>query len=487
MSALSHDFRIDWSNNGVYTGTGEDVTTRVLSDSQGISVKYGRDQIRSQSPVAPGDMSFTLMNESKDYSPENGSSPIAGNALPGRPVKYEITHSSTTYTMFRGHLDQFDVVAREQEVQCSALDGLAKFRGVELSTPMYQGISTGEAIGYILDEIGWPAGGSNRDLDTGATQIEWWWEEGTDAFTALDKVLNSEGIPALVYIGADGKFVFRDRHHRIMDAASKTSQATFRDATTEPIFSEITYDHGWHEVINDVSIAVEERRAGSLADVWTSENQHALGASESRSFHVQTDEPFINAVTPVSGTDYDLVSGSVTVSINRTSGQSVQFTMTGGGSGGRIDNLKLRAQPVPVVRSYQVRDSDSTSITKYGKRSYTQDAPWATKHDAVALANVILLHRAERLPIVTITMNGGDNDTCMTQQLARDLSDRITIIETQTALNDEFYIEQIQHTIADGGNKVVTVFGCEKVPSGLPSSPFILGTSTLNGSALLVD
>jgi hypothetical protein len=89
-------------------------------------------------------------------------------------------------------------------------------------------------------------------------------------------------------------------------------------------------------------------------------------------------------------------------------------------------------------------------------------------NDAEAIADVILGQRAERLPIVTIRLFG--NDTRLTQQLTRDLSDRITIIDADTGLNDEFYIEQIDHVISSS-QQHETVFGCEKVPSTV-GTPF---------------
>ena len=58
-----------------------------------------------------------------------------------------------------------------------------------------------------------------------------------------------------------------------------------------------------------------------------------LGVSEVLTFTASASDPFINAVTPVSGTDYTLLSGAVTPTLSRTSGASTTITLTAGGGG----------------------------------------------------------------------------------------------------------------------------------------------------------
>ena len=76
----------------------------------------------------------------------------------------------------------------------------------------------------VLDAVGWTG---PRDLDLGATFVHWWWLEEVDAFTAVTDLVSSEGPPSIAYVGPDGTFIFRDRHHRLLRAASLTPQATF--------------------------------------------------------------------------------------------------------------------------------------------------------------------------------------------------------------------------------------------------------------------
>lgn len=464
----------------VVTVTGDDVGQRRL-DRTALTVAYGRDAARALSPTSPGQAGFELDNTSRDYSPENTSSPLTGRVLPARPVKIEALHLGTTYVLFRGWTDDFNVQPGpgQRSAQITCIDGLAQLATVTIDTPLYQSVRTGDAIGIILDAAGWS--GSLRDLDAGATIIPFYWEEGIDAWAAIQRIVQAEGMPAFVSIDSTtGNFMFRDRFHRITRTASTTSQATFRDAGSDPRFSwPLNYDHGWKDIVNTIRIDVDERKIDLLrSDVWTSETIHNLAASEQLDLNISTSDPFYDARTPIEDADYILESGTVTVSLSKTSGQSTIMSFVAGGSGARVTNVKLNALNVPVVRSRVVMKTDATSISQYGSRAPEDfSTPWLSWEDARAVAQVMLNYRAQRLPVVTIRLTGG-NDTIMTQQLARDLSDRVTLIDAETGLNAAFHIDRIEHTITGAGSQMhETTFACEKALPGAAPNVFRFDTA----------
>lgn len=484
--AATYSYTVDWNNDGDFADTGEDITRRVI---EAVTIVLGRDQARAFSPAQPATMDITVNNRSGDYSPENGSSPLAGNLKPGRAIRAQAT-LGTTYGLFYGFTDEFNVLPdrNDRKVQFSCRDAMSRLQDYTISTGLSAGIRTGAAIGAILDAIGWTGG---RDLDAGATVIPFWWAEQEDAGTALQKVIASEGSPAAVYIDpGTGAFTFRDRHHRLTRSTSTSSQATFRASGTEPLFSEpVTYEAGWRDVINDVTIQVQERQPNAAPTaVWQSDETIFLGASASTTLFVQGSDPFKDAIAPVQDTDYTVRAGSVSsVTLSRTSGQSTIITVTAGGSGATITGLVLRATAIPVIRTVKVTASDSTSITDYGSRGLPDDLQpvWANRWDAQALASLYVLQRKQRLPILSIQVRGAANTTRLTQCLSRALSDRVTVTGAVDGLSGDFFIERIQHDIdgSQGGRVHTTTFGLEKAPSS-PSSAFVLGTSTL-GSGLL--
>lgn len=477
--AADYEFAVDWDADGAFTGTGEDVTDRVLERSS-VTIRYGRDQARRLSPMAPGEMRIELNNVSRDYSPENSGSPLAGLVLPGREVRAQAVLNATTYGLFRGNLDDYDVLPnrRDRSVPLTCVDGLARLRGVDVSTGLHGGLRTGEAIELLLDAVGWPA--DARDLDTGATTIPWWWLTDTDAYTALQELVDSEGPGALCAADADGNIVFRDRHHRLIRSASTTVQATWVDSGTEPVFSDLSYDHGWRDIINSVTLPVAVRQLGSaLSTVWSQDGQITLADGETVQLVAQASSPFSGAVTPVSGTDITVVSGTVTAGLSRTSGQVTTVSLTASGGPAIVSAVQLRAYALATVSTVQITAEDSTSISRYGRRSLPsgRQPVWAGVHDARAIADIILSQRAARLPTVTVTIVGG-SDTQLAEQLGRDLSDRVHITDAETGLDADFFVEQIEHVIGAAGLFHTTRFGCEMVPTPA-SNPF---TFDLSGS-----
>jgi hypothetical protein len=454
---------VDWDNDGGFTDSYDDVTARTLERS-GISFRYGRDQARALSPISPGEAGLELDNSSRDYSPDNLASPLYGKNLPARPVRIQASLEGTTYVLFRGHIDEYTLepgVTELSTVDVGALDPLAMLKDAAVSTQLYQGIRTGTAIGHILDAIDWPA--ADRDLDPGAALIRWWWEEGTDAWEALQKLVASEGPGAFVHADTDGKIVFRDRHHRLTRAASTTAQTTFT-ATAEPKFTRegFSYDHGWRDIVNRITFKVDERDPGAeLETVWESADVRSIAASSTNTIDVETDDPVINPTV-----SYTTLTGSVSAAIVQSSGQKLSLELTAGGSAAAVSNLVVSAQPVTVQRTYQVTVEDAASIAKYGQRTLPSglEAPWAGVHDAGAIADLIVGQRAERLPIVTIRLKSGTtvSSTRLVQQLSRDLSDRVHVREDETQVDHDFFIEQIKHDVPQAGLVLETVFGLER-------------------------
>jgi len=458
-----------WLDDPTIQIYGEDVSARVL-DPPGFSTRYGRDRDRALSPMAAGEAAFQLDNRSRDYSPDNSSSPLVGKVKPGREVQRKATMSGLDYGMFLGHIDEFDVLPgiENQLAQISCLDPLARLRGIRISTPMYHGIRTGEAINIILDAAEWPAG--KRDIDIGVSYLPWFWLFDAVAYDVLQQVVDSEGPPALATVDAEGNVVFRDRHHRLLRAASTTVQATFRDAGFEPMFSDpAVYDHGLRDIVNTVSFNVPLRKPAPHPTVmWSNSTHLRITDGEIRGIRVSSSKPFVDAITPVAGTDYKLLSGSVNVWLSADSGQLLTVFIQAVGGTALVDDLQLRAFELVTDATVQVFDFDAGSRKEHGRRYWPspRDPVWASLPDVDAIADIILGHYVDRLPAIVITLrsvhHSSGTDVRLLQQLSRDLSDRVHIVEAQTGLDDDCFIETIGHSVGDLEH--ATVFGCEKAP-----------------------
>ena len=369
-----------------------------------------------------------------------------------------------------GHMDEYGVrpAKGERKVEITAQDALAKLKEARVTTDLYQIIRTGDAVTAVLDAIGWPGG--LRDIDKGATIMRWWVVDGDDAYTALTEIMAAEGSPSLITVDSSGNIVFRDRHHRLLLTASTTSQATFRDTGSEPLLSApLEYDQGWSDVVNDVSFDVDERNPESeLGTIWSSELSYFVPNGTTYTIIASASDPFYSLVTPVSGTDYQLRSGSVVVSISRTQGLSTIISIVATGDS-VIDGLQVRGYAVPISRVVRATASDSTSITAYGRKSGPENAGAASLEDAKAIAALAVAYRKDPLPIVTFDVIGGPDSSLATrlaQNLTRDLSDRITIVEAELGINRAFFVENLTHRVREAGLIHTTSYGCEAVPTG---------------------
>lgn len=491
-------FYIDWASNGEFSGPGENVTSRVLA-AAGLSVSYGRDQARALSPPKPGTAAFTLSNVSRDYSPDNTASPLTGRIAPGKPVLITVTQNGVTSNLYQGFLDDFTIGPNRdtRNLTVTCLDVLARFQQVTLSTELHFTVRTGAAIGLILDEIGWPA--AARDIDSGASTFRWWWEDGTDGLTALAKVLAAEGPPALYFMSADGKFTFRDRHHRFLDTPSLTSQVTFSngsladDATHATYSQPSEYDFGWRDIVNTVNVTCDERspQPGPPVFVWQDSAgpnagdgtdsiraTYAVPANSAIQVSARASDPFTSAVFTTS--NYLLLSGTVTTSLSRTSGQSAVISITDTSGGGSVvANLSITGVPVTVASSRPVTAQDTASAAAYGIRGLPSgiDLTQVAAEDAAAVAAIYLARYAQRRPIITIPVASASSYR-LTQQTTRDLSDRVTITDTETGFTGDCHIEQITHNTSASGRVLFTTFGCEQAP-GSAATPFTFNDASL--------
>jgi len=456
-------------------GPGEDVTSDILSD--GVTIEYGRDQSRQLSPPKIGNSSFSLDNTARVYSPENATSPLAGDLDPARPMAGAVLFNGTVYPMGTGRIDDYDLHAdyTNRTVSFTFMDGLKSLDGVTLSTEVVRSQRTGDLINYILDQAGWTG---PRDIDPGATIVPYWWAEGVSAFSAVQDLVKSEGPPSIAYVSLDGTFVFRDRHHRLLRTQSVTAQAVFAQpelgecappAVTGLSFTPpFDYQHGWRDIVNSVTFTVTDRNPDAvLTAVWTSDDSVTLAIGETYSIEISASDPFVNAVAPVLGTDFTKTGlGTVQATISRTSGQTTTVMLLAVGGSVTVTGLQLRAQAIPVVRTTKVSRQDTGSISQHGERAYPDTAPWANVADSYAIAGTLLVHYSQRRPTIQLRVVAADGEHYR-QILSRMISDRIHIVNGELGLDDDFFIEQVSHRI-DRLNKPgqppvhSVVFGCEK-------------------------
>ena len=96
---------VDWSGDGDFADTGEDITARTLEVEYTRGADYASQLVGK---AVAGTLVAKLNNTSGDYSTFNTSSPLAGNLVPGRKVKLTGTDGTPTRTLWSGFLDSIE-------------------------------------------------------------------------------------------------------------------------------------------------------------------------------------------------------------------------------------------------------------------------------------------------------------------------------------------------------------------------------------------
>lgn len=475
-------------------GAYEDISCYVIGDRGAIDWRYGRDQARSLASISPGEVTLELDNESQIFSPDNPGSVLAGYLAPGKPVLIRATYNNQTVNLFHGFVDNYELHPNEgdRSVMMSAMDVLQYLSNAQISTNLYPSIQTGEAIEIILDKVNWPK--NKRSIDQGASTIRWWWLEDSNGLEAVQNLVEAEGMPSIAYVDAFGNFVFRSRHHRLLKTASKSIQAYIRSCAEfdEPNFSSpITYDIGWKDIINQINVEVDELMPQPLDVVWSQEEDWiTILPGDTYTANIKADNAFMNAVIPsVANKDIVLKEGTGSISsVNLTSesGQSATLTITAGVDTVVIKKLQLRANPIRSAQKKKVLQEDSTSVATYGPQTEGAGSfKLVNVNDMESIAQVILGQRSERLAVVHIRLNNG-HPIRISHILNRRLSDRIHIEEMlQTFMDDDYFIEVLEHSLDRVGTSHVMTIGCEKARDQLvveeEESPFPIFTFDVAG------
>lgn len=383
-----------------------------------------------------------------------GSTPAASNLFYADSMSAMLVPNDAdkTYLLIHHVLDDVSVDSQAvaRTFSGSTLDPAGRPGAVSLSTPVLRSYRTGDLINHILDAMGWTGG---RAIDPGATVVPFWWEEGTGPAEAIDKLVKSEGPPAIAYVEGT-TFVFRDRHHRIRSTASNTSQGTFSyvwppaaRTTTEYKVEKgsFEYDHGLKSVVNSATFSVDVRAVQSPQEIWYTEDAIAMAAGEVRTFFAEPSDPAVSVNAP-SGSDIEVASGVFSATIDRSSGKRFVITLTCSTTGS-INRLSLRGQPITVVRTVQATASDQASINKFGGAStWPDDAPWCNQYDAQAIADRIVAIYADNRPRISFTIVNF-NDRYLSEILSLRIGDRITARNDVIGLLRDFNVERLEHQI----------------------------------------
>lgn len=302
--------------------TWTDVTSSVL---EGSGVSMNRGSTRNQGPYfryEAGSCQFTLLNRNGNWDPTNTAGPYASGGVtqlkPGLPVRVSATYGGSTFVLFVGRVDSWQVDYSEagthSTAQVTASDPIAYLVAANPLESGEQGTgeNAGARMGRILDNVDWPA--ADRDLDTtglgtfqATTLAQAAWTEATLVADSVNGYLAADSL---------GRVVYREKNR-----LPRSSSVTFDDTGANLPLVGVQTSYDADQLYNLAKLARTGGTEQSAQDA-TSVSQFGLSTFSRSDLVVQTDDQVLDAANYVVGQYGDLTTRVEGISTTLDGGSS---------------------------------------------------------------------------------------------------------------------------------------------------------------------
>ncbi len=448
-------------------------------------------------PFAPmadvSQLSLTLRNTDRRFSPENSQSPYYPNVTFGRMMAVYSIYNGARQIMFRGWINAIQPAADqygERTVQMEIVGFLDRVQNAEAFVPLQREVTADEVIEQIVESAqilppkateSWQLGMQSLGVDTWISDGSDWvnaetgvhtinvigdqWRNGVSAFGALRDTAGREG--GRLHVDRDGVIQFWNRNHLLLDTTVK--------GEFDNTMAEMDYAYG-DLFINKAVVTARPRTLGTTNEtLGTLERATKLAAGESKEISFRYSDPDTganvageNAVAPQQTTDFTAAENedgtgtdyttSVTAAIvdEAATRTTVEFSNTAGVDVWLQPGAQIRGIKLTDYGAVDVESVDNDSITEFGPRFFSY--PFEMDDVAVAenMADFLLAERqGPRGRIVSMSLAA--LDPALTEEaLARTVGDRIRVVENQTDINANVFIIAEQHAIKENGDWTVT-------------------------------
>lgn len=357
-----------------------------------------------------------------------------------------------------------------QVCRCRAEDDLRMLQQRPLYNLFNQRLLTPATIANGI--LTWAGFNSNfRHLDQGQTLVasspRALWR--ISAAAALSDLAEEEN--GRIYVDGRGYFCLEANDHR-RSGPHVATRATLQDTSANgAYFSDLKWDEGSENVENLVVFRYRQAASQGAQEIWRLRDVPAIPAGESRDFLAESGSyDAVDSIrVPIATTDYtansrsggdgDDLTDSITVTLPHVTAGALAAPSddyVGRGTVVRVANghataaayitmLKLvadRAYQAPDPTSYRAEDIASQAAR--GLRAHTVECRFIDHYDAARVAaNARLAERRRPHNRLSLTIPGGTNDN-LAQIAHRVLSDRITVVSSNPAINADFYIEGME-------------------------------------------
>lgn len=505
---------IDWDRNGNFTGTYDDVTSYVISAEWVLGIQRSYQDCADNSVLK-----LVLNNADKRFSPENGSSPIAGKILPFRPAQIQSNDGTTTRTHWVGWVETIQpTVGRygERQVQIVGSGALQFFKAAESKLSLQENKTTDQILAELIKEVvvppslaqAWILGQVGNSevgattyladttaystLDTGKLTLgmaaDNWVTDGGPSNISKNAFDVYQGIQDIVaaehgrfLFDRSGKAIFWNRHHLLQGA---TSAATFNDTMVDMAY---TYA-GIDRIKNEVIVNCHPRTITANTDnvLWDlGDAVIRVDAGQTRELYVKyaDTEGKRTGAKDVTVTDVTFQSGTASAAVTASAnGATLKFTNSGT-EPAIVSGCKVRGRKIVDAGQMEAKAIDNSSIISFGRRSLRLNLP---SIDNLEQAQYIADFERDRrkspkgeVNTITVASHGKNGGSQHAHQLARTLGDMITVTETQTGHSENYFIIGEAHELTDSATFYKTTWYLEIAPDTFPWQLGVAGRSEL--------
>lgn len=456
MSAPGRKYEVafNWNADGT-TFVDESGSAKHFATKMGRNDEMGR--------IEAGTALIVLENGDGRFTPEYASGPLYGQLELERRARVlgYLADGVTTKSLFYGFISDIEPDPLSKKVTVYCQDWSPFLQAFDLNLGPLENKTTGFIIGAILDEVGFPAGGTWRDLDTGQTTLTYWNARNINAWDAIQEVSEHE-LGGIFYFDQAGKAVFEDRHSRALATVVNTWPNTI---------GSLVYRRRNTQVYAKAKIGLGGFEPGVAGSIIYSHSPLplALAPGATLKLPINYSQPAKAVIAPVSGTDY--VANAVVdgTGADRTALVVSTFTNYGGGAQWELRNdnlstvhfqaLKIRGTPLGLPADLRTVQRTGTAL---GALAKTFERQYRFLDDPVlagSFADYIVQHFATPQPWIQ-TLLPVDDDALQQKLYQSRVSDRQNISDTafpwRSNVNGDFFIEMIEHEadIPDEGEGV---------------------------------
>lgn len=332
------------------------------------------------------------------------------------------------------------------------------------------------------------AGDQQFDLGFVVTPYQW-----SDDETIWDEMgIVAEAQMGRIWFDKDGDLHFDDAAHFVKPHSDSwddptTSQATFTVASFASLQPQIRYDLIFNHIVVEYQprYLAQQQVVYSAGDIIvvrptaTYADGYVEVAAEFR-------YPVHTVTTPVADTDYVAVTAGGTditsdISIAKTdyaARSDLQITNDNADYTAYLTKLELRGYPLLTEESSKYECEDDTSIGDYGRRTLQiRSNPYIQTHRHAQAAAEFALARFKD-PVQRVRLTGVPARPWL------EIGDRVTVTETLTDIDEDYFIESINWTF-DGRTYKMNLSLVRAADMFAYSDYFILGTSDYGENARL--